>query len=170
MTTNEMLHALRELRFAAGLSDEDVYKLAGISELVSFPAGKTIFTEGSIAEHIFLLRNGRVELRMCAPAQGCMTMLTVEGGDLLGWSPALTQGEMTATAVTIKDTQAIKIAAETLKALCDADHDIGYEMMKRIAIALSRRLTATRLQVMDMHAHTPVDLPDHSPHSSERQS
>ena len=169
MTTPEILHALAELRFSVGLSDEDVRKLAAISELVKFSAGKTIFTEGSKAEHIFLLRDGRVELRMCAPAQGCLTLLTVEGGDLLGWSPALTQGEMTATAVTIKDTHAIRIASDKLQALCEADHDIGYEMMRRIAISLSSRLTATRLQVMDMHAHKRANLPAHSAHTSERK-
>ena len=99
MTNLEVLQALRELRFSSGLSEEDQNKLAAISELVKFSAGTTIFSEGDPATHVFLLRSGRVELRMCAPGQGCQTLLTLEGGDLLGWSPALSHGEMTATAV-----------------------------------------------------------------------
>jgi CRP/FNR family cyclic AMP-dependent transcriptional regulator len=158
MTTTEILQALRALRFSGDLSEEDLNKLAGISEFIDFPAGATIFSEGDKSQYIFLLRNGRVELRMCAPAKGCLTLLTLEGGDLLGWSPAILEGEMTATAVTVKETQAIRIASEKLQSLCDADHDIGYEMMRRVAIALSRRLVATRLQVLDVHDHTPPSL------------
>ncbi len=156
---NEILLAFRDLRFSSDLSEEDQAKLAAISELVKFPAGATIFSEGDKALHVYLLCEGRVELRMWAPAEGCQTMLTLEGGDLLGWSPALSQGEMTATAVTIKETHAIRIAADKLQSLCEADHDIGYEMMRRIAIALSHRLVATRLQVMDVHAHSPPNMP-----------
>lgn len=155
MASTEMLQALRELRFSADLSEEDLIKLAEISEFVEFPAGTTIFYEGSKSPYIFLLRNGRVELRMCAPAKGCLTLLTLEGGELLGWSPAILPGEMTATAVAVKETQAIRIGTDELQSLCDADHDIGYEMMRRVALALSRRLVATRLQVMDVHVHTP---------------
>ena len=166
MTTTEMLQVLHELRFSAGLSEEDLNKLAEISELVGFAAGATIFTEGSTSRFIYLLRNGRVELKMCAPARGCQTLLTLEDGDLLGWSPAILRGEMTATAVAVCDTQAIRIAADKLDSLCEADHDIGYQMMRRIAVAMASRLAATRLQVLDVHADT---LPDRSNLSTERQ-
>ena len=164
MTTTEILQALHQLRFLAGLSEEDLNKLAEISELVGFAAGATIFSEGSKSQFIYLLRNGRVELRMCAPAKGCQTLLTLEGGDLLGWSPAILQAEMTATAVAVSETQAIRIAADKLYSLCEADHDIGYQMMRRIAVAMSSRLAATRLQVLDVHADT---LPNRSPSSTE---
>ena len=159
MASTEMLQALRDLRFSADLSEGDLIKLAEISEFVEFSAGTTIFSEGSKSPYIFLLRNGRVELSMCAPAKGCLTLLTLEGGELLGWSPTLVQGEMTATAIAVKDTQAIRIATDVLLSLCDSDHDIGYEMMRRVALALSRRLVATRLQLMDVHVHTPSSRP-----------
>ena len=149
---NDVIQSIREMRFAEGLSDEEHAKLAAISELVQFPAGTTIFTEGDTSNHVYLIRDGRVELQLCAPAKGCQTLLTLEGGDLLGWSPVLTQFEMTATAIATKETDAIRINARELQALCEADHDIGYAIMRRIAVALSNRLVATRLQVMDVHA------------------
>ncbi len=89
MTTTEILQALHQLRFLADLSAADLNKLAEISELVGFAPGATIFSEGNKSQFLYLLRNGRVELRMCAPAKGCQTLLTLEGGDLLGWSPAI---------------------------------------------------------------------------------
>jgi CRP-like cAMP-binding protein len=167
MTTTELLQVLQELRFSAGLSEEDLNKLAQISELVDFDAGTTIFSEGSESPYLYLLRHGRVNLNVCAPAKGCRTLLTLEGGELLGWSPAILQREMTATAVTVIETQAIRIPADALHSLCEADHDIGYEMMRRVAIAMASRLAATRLQVLDVHADTP---PKQSPPPSEKQS
>ena len=161
MTTTEILQTLRELRFSAGLSEGDVNKLAEISELVDLDAGVTIFSEGSKSPYVYLLRHGRVNLIVCAPAKRCQTLLTLEGGDLLGWSPAVLQREMTATAITVIETQAIRILADELHSLCEADHDIGYEMMQRIAIAMASRLAATRLQVMDLHADT-LPNPSHS--------
>ena len=60
------------------------------------------------------------------------------------------QGEMTATVAAVDDTQTIAINAAKLRALCDEDHDIGYQIMRLIAKALSQRLVASRLQVLDM--------------------
>ena len=152
MMAQEIQNVLQELRFSSGLSQEDLQKLASISELVEVPASNVIFSEGDAAADLYLLLGGRVELCMNVPAKGCLPVLTLGAGDLLGWSPALTSGEMTATATAIKDTSAVRFAADKLQRLCEQDHDIGYEVMRRIAIALSKRLVATRLQVLDVFA------------------
>jgi hypothetical protein len=34
---------------------------------------------------------------------------------------------------------------------CEANHDLGYELMKRFAGAVGEPLRATRLQVADVH-------------------
>jgi len=159
MDTQQLRLALGKMRFLAGLSDEDQQKLVQISQAVELPAGTEIFTEGTVSADLYLLLSGRVELCMSVPARGCVPILTLEEGDLLGWSAALGQGEMTATAVAVKDTQAIALSADKLQALCHQDHDIGYQVMRRVAIALSRRLVATRLQLLDMFADSPPNLP-----------
>jgi len=150
MKHHPLQEILMELRFTAGLSEEDQQKLASISRLKEFKAGETIFTEGSEHQDIYVIRSGRVEICMTIPARGCLPVLTLEAGDLVGWSSILKQGEMTATVGAIEDTEVIVINANELRALCDDDHDIGYQIMKRIAAALSQRLIACRLQVLDM--------------------
>ena len=106
-----------------------------ISRVTEFSGGAEIFTEGSDTCDLFLLLTGRVALCMNVPARGYLPILTLEEGDLLGWSAALGQGEMTATAVAVKDTRAIALSADDLNVLCEQDHDIGYEIMRRVAIA-----------------------------------
>lgn len=164
MVGQPILETLRELRFATGLSEEDLNKLAQISSWAKLPAQTTIFSEGSQADSLYLIVSGRVELSMSIPGQGRLPILTLENGDLLGGSPALVAGEMTMTAVSLLDTEAIQVNAEALRLLCEDDHDIGYEVMRRVALALMNRLVATRLQVLDVHRDT---MAEHSQSSSE---
>ena len=158
MDTQRLRQELGKMRFFVGLSDEDQQQLVKISQFVEFAPGEEVFTEGTVATNLYLLLSGRVELCMNVPARGCLPILTLEEGDLLGWSAALDQGEMTATAVSIKPTQAIALSAEKLRELCQQQHDIGYEVMRRVALTLSRRLVATRLQVLDLFADSPPSV------------
>ncbi|WP_339730723.1 cyclic nucleotide-binding domain-containing protein [uncultured Gimesia sp.] len=150
MEIQQLQQILKELRFTAGLSEEDQKKLAEISRSQDFPKHATIFSEGCDHNDVYVIRSGRVEICMSIPARGCLPVLTLEAGDLVGWSSVLQQGEMTATVVAVDDTQTIAIDAARLRTLCEDDHDIGYQMMRRIAMALSQRLVASRLQVLDM--------------------
>lgn len=158
METQQLQQILTELRFSAGLSDEDEQKLAEVSRAQEFPAGAVIFTEGSAPSELYLLRSGRVELCMNVLARGCLPILTLEAGDLVGWSVIIGHGEMTATATAVEDTQVIAISADKLRELCDQDHDIGYQIMLRMAETLSKRLVATRLQVLDLFADSSPNI------------
>ncbi|MCH9653682.1 MAG: cyclic nucleotide-binding domain-containing protein [Planctomycetes bacterium] len=150
MDVQQIQQILMKLRFTSGLSDEDQRNLARISHAQNFPKGATVFTVGSDHKDIYVIRSGRVEICMSIPARGCLPVLTLEAGDLVGWSSILKQGEMTATVIAVEDTQTIAIDAANLSELCEQDHDIGYQIMRRVATALSQRLVASRLQVLDM--------------------
>ena len=167
MDKQHLEQVVSELQFLDGLSVGDQQKLAQISRLMDFSAGTQIFSEGSDTNELYLLRSGRVELCLNVAARGCVPILTLEEGDLLGWSAALGQGEMTTTAVAVKDTHAVGITADKLQVLCEQDHDIGYEIMRRVAVALSRRLVATRLQVLDVFADPQPDMPDAKAETTE---
>jgi len=154
MSKQQICQILRESRFSAGLSEAGVERIADAACLTDFPEGTTIFAEGTDTSQLYLLQSGRVELCMNVPTRGCLPILTLEEGDLLGWSAVLGEQEMTATAVAVTDTQAIALEADQLRELCAQDHDIGFEIMRRVAVALSRRLVAARLQVLDLFADT----------------
>jgi hypothetical protein len=40
-----------------------------------------------------------------------------------------------------------------LRAKCDADTRLGYDLMQRFANLATRRLQATRLQILDVYGH-----------------
>jgi len=61
---------------------------------------------------------------------------------------------MTATATAMDDVRAVSTSGEAILALSETDHEFGYRFMRRMAEALSRRLLATRLQLLDLFADT----------------
>ena len=147
----ELRKALRECRFTSEIGDEHVEALAAVASWVKYPAGAVIFREGTRSSEIYLIIDGSVSLEICAPGSGCRRILTVGKGELLGWSPVLEQAPLTATARAIVDTAAVQINAEQVLTLCEHDPRFGYEFMRRAAVALARRLSATRLQLLDVY-------------------
>ena len=47
--------------------------------------------------------------------------------------------------------RAIALDANCLRGKCEADHDLGYEMMKRFVPVMAERLHTTRLQLLDVY-------------------
>jgi CRP-like cAMP-binding protein len=150
MNGSSLVEALRATEFLRGISDEHLVLLAAVSQLAVFPAGQTIFREGDLAADALLITEGRVSLEVCGPGTGCRRILTVSQGELLGWSPLLQQARLTATARAMTPTTAIRIPAGPAITLCESDPRLGYELMRRTALVLSKRLSAARLQLLDV--------------------
>jgi hypothetical protein len=52
-------------------------------------------------------------------------------------------------------TRAIGLDATCIRNKCEADHDLGYELLKRVAGVIVERLQASRLQLADVYGPTP---------------
>ena len=144
------LEQLRGLRVIDGLDDQHMSQLADIADFIDLPADTLIFRQGDPAEDVYLIVDGSVSLEVCSRGRGCRRILTIGEGELLGWSPVLEQARLTATARTLSATRAIKINGRQILTVCEHDSRFGYEFMKRAALALAKRLSATRLQLLDV--------------------
>jgi len=51
----------------------------------------------------------------------------------------------------IEMTRAIALDGKCLRAKCEEDHDLGYELLKRFASILGQRLDATIFQLLDIY-------------------
>jgi CRP-like cAMP-binding protein len=141
--------SLRSFGFLQNLTDDQITSLGCISRVVEFAPGMVIFSENDPAIHGYLIVEGHVLVEICSPAQ-CHTVLTVGPGELLGWSALLGAPLLTASARALEATRAIELTGTDVGLLCERDPVLGYQLMKGIAQALSNRLTATRLQLLDM--------------------
>ena len=82
-------------------------------------------------------------------------------GDGRPWSAGRGSSRRTAGASTRARTRAgrapIAFDGACLRGKCDADHELGYELMQRFAGVMLDRLQATRLQLLDVYGHAAGD-------------
>lgn len=142
---------LQEHRFFSGLGDAFSSLVCGCAKNVRFEAGEYLFREGESADQFYLIRHGRVALELSAPGRGAITIQTLGEGEVVGLSWLIPPYRWTNDARTLELVRAIAIDGACLRRKCEADHDLGYELMKRVVPVLVQRLQATRLQILDVY-------------------
>ena len=152
MNSELVLSALNSMEFTEGLTQKQLEALSSIATYVTFSEGATIFREGDDSELVYLIQEGEVSLLTQVPGHGQVTILTIGPGQILGWSSLFSPKKKTAGAQTNTATRAIAINAHQLLELCQSEHDIGYEIMWRVANVAMVRLSASRDLIMDMFA------------------
>jgi len=138
--------------FFEGLESYYTGLLTGCASNVKFSAGTYIFKEGEEANQFYLIRAGKVALEILAPHNKTLTVETLEQGDLLGWSWLVPPYICSFHARAIQETRAIALDGKCLRTKCEQNHDLGYEVLKRFAQLMARRLQATRFQLLDVYA------------------
>jgi CRP-like cAMP-binding protein len=118
---------------------------------VEFDADEFIFRQGEEADQFYLIRGGRVTLEIPTPQAGPIILQTAGQGDFLGWSWMITPYRWHFDARAVEPTRAIALDGKDLREKCDADHDLGYEVIRRVASIMEQRLQATRLQLLDIY-------------------
>lgn len=158
MKQDELRKLFDELHFTASLSlsPSTLDQLAAASVVQQFPAGTVLFREGTENHRLYVLVYGSVALDMHVLGRGDVRILSLGPGDVLAWSALIGEGRMTATALALADTQVIATSAQKLRELCEADHEFGFHLMRGMATALSKRLLATRLQLLDLFRDSEV--------------
>ncbi len=145
---------LREHPFFKGLEPSHLALIVGCAANVVFRAGEVIFRDGEEANLFYLIRHGRLALEL-ASERGPFTMLTVGDGEILGWSWIIPPYHWHFSARAVEDTRAITLDGKCLRAKCEEDHHLGYELLKRFAHILEDRLRATQLQLLDVYCPYP---------------
>jgi CRP/FNR family cyclic AMP-dependent transcriptional regulator len=136
--------------FLKGLSGQQLDSLLGNAMSVEFKAGKTIFREGQLANRFYLILEGEVALESLAvEKEGDPELIqTIGAGDVLGWSWLFPPYYWHFDARSVKSTRAIFIYGTRVRELCENDHDLGYELMKRTAEIVIGRLQCARQQLV----------------------
>lgn len=152
LVSQDPITALSSCWFGAGLSPEAIARLASIATIRELPPGIELTREGQVTEAVCIVLSGRVALRTLVPERGMITILTVEPGDLVGWSAIVAPYRGTADGITIEPVMLLELPGERLRSLLRADHALAASVYPRVLQAVSRRLAATRLQLLDLFA------------------
>jgi CRP-like cAMP-binding protein len=134
--------------FLHGMSREHLAVLAGTARDVTFPARHRLFEDGDSATRLWLIQSGQVLLDLQVPGQSRTNIETLGMGELLGWSWLFPPYRWAFGAVAAGRVEAFEFDARTVRACCESDPALGYELSQRLARVLARRLQATRVRLI----------------------
>ncbi len=142
---------LAEHPFSKGLKPEYLQLIVGCASNVRFDAGRQIYRAGEEANTFYIIRHGKVAVELFIPGRGNVTLETLGEGDVLGWSWIFPPYRWHFDARAVDLTLATALDGKCLRAKCEADPALGFELIKRVAHILIHRLHATRLQMLDVY-------------------
>jgi CRP-like cAMP-binding protein len=126
--------------FFRGMKESYLRTIVDSATVVRFEPGDVIFEEGEPAHRFYLIRTGRVALQLVSYRIEPFTLTTLDQGDIVGWSWLFPPYRWKFTARALGVTRAISLDGARLRAICDEDHDLGYELMKRLAQIIDNRV------------------------------
>lgn len=147
---DDAVDALAGTWFGARLPEAARARLEPDLTVVEYAAGTEILREGEPTRSLGIVRSGRVALRLRVPERGPTTILTVEPGDVVGWSAVVPPHRATSTIVALLPTELLLIDGAALRAELAADPELAAPAYLSLLEALARRLTGTRLQLLDL--------------------
>jgi CRP-like cAMP-binding protein len=151
MKTIEAL--LAEVPLLEGLQPDARALVAGCASNVHFDANAVIFRAGDPADVFYAVRQGTIALELFVPARGAVTIETLEAGEVVGWSWLFPPYRWHFDARALTAIRATAFDGACLRAKCEADPALGYDLMSRFAQVTIERLQWTRLRLLDLYGY-----------------
>ncbi len=142
---------LSEHAFFESLNPGTIELIAGCGVNAVYKPEEMLAREGSSADELFVIRKGRVALLMHSTERGSLQVETLDAGDVLGWSFLVPPYRWPVEARAVQTVHVIRLDGKCLRDKCNADAELGYELMRHFAALIARRLDATRIQLLDLY-------------------
>ncbi len=151
MKTTTLTELLGDTWFGADLSVRTRARLAAVGRVVDLPDGAIVVQEGLPCEDMGIVVRGRIALRVEVPGAHDRTILTVEPGDVFGWSAVMPPGISTSTCVAVGPTEVALFNGVDLRLALAIDDELASVVYQRLLACVIRRLLATRVQLLDLY-------------------
>jgi CRP-like cAMP-binding protein len=149
MVQENMLTALASHDFLQGLKEPLLVELAECAQRVTIRAGQHLGRTREKADAFYLIEKGKVGIEIPRANESHLCIQTLGAGDIVGWSwlvpPHLWQFDARA----VEPVQALELDARKLYSKCEADSELGYQLLKRLVKVISGRLGATRRELLE---------------------
>lgn len=151
MKNREILEIISQHPFFGGMDPKHLATIAGCGSNRVFKADELLAHEGAPSDHFYLIRHGRVAIEMHTTSRGHRLLQTLAEGDIVGWSWLFPPHYWNFDVRAIDQTRVLALDGKCLRGKCEADKEMGYELMKRFARVMADRLQSTRMQLMDFY-------------------
>jgi CRP/FNR family transcriptional regulator, cyclic AMP receptor protein len=142
--------------FFAGLEAGPMRLIAGCASNVHFAADELIFGEGGEASRFYVIRSGRVALEVNSPERGPLIVDTMDQGEVLGWSWLVPPYRYFGDARAVTPVSATALDGACLRGKCEANPELGYQLLKRVATVMYQRLQSSRIRLLDLYGNEPL--------------
>jgi CRP-like cAMP-binding protein len=133
-------------------------RLEPLARRVGYDAGAIVLREGLDTPFLGVIETGRVALRLRVPERGeRLTIVTVEPGELLGWSAVVAPFRATVDAIATEPTSLVAIDAAALRERLASDCELTAVLLPLILSSVSLRLGASWQQLLDMFGNRAPD-------------
>lgn len=148
METIERL--LHEHRFLDDLSADERAVLVSCAKNVRFEPGQFLMREGEAADTFYLLRKGRVALEVVVPGKGPVQLESLVEQDMLGLSWLFPPYRTHLDARAVETVVALAFDGKCLRGKMEADHELGYVLLRRVLAETIKRIQRVRMQRIDV--------------------
>ncbi len=137
----ELQKVMKRVELFRGLNDNQLKRLADISQRESYGQGQVICRQGEPGDRMFVVAEGQVEIKLEDQAGASRSAVYLGEGQVVGEMALIDRGNRSATVVAVQDNTIVySIPDRDFAALCQSDTAIGYVMMRNIAQDLSFKL------------------------------
>ena len=151
MPQKEIRDLIEGHSFFQGMDPAVIDLIAGCGKNVVFREGEHLARRDTDADCFYAIRHGTAAIELHVPPSGDVMIHTAREGEIVGSSwifpPYRWSFDVRATGLV----RAVHFDASCLKKKCEDDPATGYDIMKRFAVILGKRLEAMYLQMMDLY-------------------
>jgi CRP-like cAMP-binding protein len=141
--------ALTQTWFGAQIPAAVRDRLVTFGQVRQVTPGFMLLEEGAETRELGLVVTGRLGLTEHVPGRGRVTLLTVEPGDIYGWSVLVPPYRATSTVTAVEPSTVVTFSGPALRSALAADAELGRAVYRQVLEAVARRLVATRHQLVD---------------------
>lgn len=143
------IEEVRCCRLFRDLNDRELEEVAKLATVEKRGAGMRIIREGTPAGAFYMLKEGKVAVRMSSRDGHEVNVDELGPGDVFGWSAVLDDQTFKADIWALEDCTLVVVDGDKIKKLFDANNHIGYRAVRMIAGIVADRLEKLRARLVD---------------------
>jgi CRP/FNR family cyclic AMP-dependent transcriptional regulator len=134
------IDTLKKFKILKGLNERELETVAKLAKKRIYEAGARIFEEKALATHLYLVLEGKIEVKVRCIGSEQIKIDEIGPGRIFGWSAVTEPYTFTAATWAVEQSEVIVFEGRKLRDLFANNNHIGYRVVKEVAAVISGRL------------------------------
>lgn len=130
---------INQISFFEGIEDNVTKEIQKNCTEKTFEKDEIIFEKGDSAEHLYFLKQGKVDLVI--KDQNKSICILTQPGEVFGWSAIVENGVYTSSSICKETTEVLMVNRDTIKEVFAVHPQAAVTFYQRIGSVFSKRLT-----------------------------